>query len=165
MYKLDDIIAYSSQGVCKVVEISTKEFAGQQMEYYILKPVFDSRSTVSVPVSNAKLTSRMRQIMTREEADALIDSIADAEYIWIDDDNKRREAYNALLTEGDPSRIAALFKTLILRRKELEALSRKLRTADDGFLRQSEKLLCCECSYAGCGEQSAIRERLLSTLL
>ncbi len=165
MYKVGDIVAYGSQGICKVDEITTKQIGGISADYYILKPVFDSRCTVSVPVANPKLTARMRQPLNREQALEIVNGMDGAVSLWIDDDNKRRESYNALMTEGDPASMAALFKTLVLRRKELEGLSRKLRTVDENFLRQSEKLLCCELCYAGLGEQGEIRHLLLSRLL
>ena len=165
MYKVGEIIAYGSQGICRVEEITARQIGDFSADYYILKPLYDSRSTVSVPVANEKLTARMRLPLDRKGASELVKSMDGAATLWIDDDNKRRESYNSLVTEGDPYRIAALFKTLVLRRKELESLSRKLRTVDENFLRQTEKLLCNELSYAGVGDMTEIRQLLLSKFL
>ncbi len=165
MYNVGDMVAYGAQGVCRVDEISSRQVGSAAMDYYILKPVFDSRSTISVPVANERLTARMRQPLDSKGAGDVVAGIGAAPSLWTDDDNQRRERYNAIIIDGDPSQIAALFKTLVLRRKELEGLSRKLRSVDENFLRQCEKLLCCELSYAGLGCQTDIKEMLLSRIL
>ena len=165
MYKIGDVVAYGSQGICKVEEIATKQIGGSSADYYILKPIYDSRCTVSVPVANPKLTARMRAPLDTPGAVRLVDGMDSAASLWIDDDNKRRENYNSFMTEGDPAVMAALFKTLILRRRELEGLSRKLRTVDENFLHLSEKLLCCELCYAGMGEMADIKQLLISRIL
>ena len=165
MFNIGDMVAYGAQGVCRVEEITSRQVGNVAMDYYILKPVFDSRSTISVPVANERLTARMRRPLDARQAGDVVAGIGEAQSLWTDDDNKRRERYNALIIDGDPTQIAALFKTLVLRRKELEGLSRKLRSVDENFLRQCEKLLCCELSYAGLGCQSDIKELLLSKVL
>ena len=165
MYNIGDMVAYGAQGVCRVDEIASRQFGGAVMDYYILKPVFDSRSTISVPVANERLTARMRKPLDARQAGDVVDGIGEAQSLWISDDNLRRERYNAVIIDGDPSQVAALFKTLVLRKKELEGLSRKLRSVDENFLRQCEKMLCCELSYAGLGCQSDIKEMLLSRVL
>ena len=165
MYNIGDMVAYGAQGVCRVDEIASRQFGGAVMDYYILKPVFDSRSTISVPVANERLTARMRKPLDARQAGDVVAGIGEAQSLWISDDNLRRERYNAVIIDGDPSQVAALFKTLVLRKKELEGLSRKLRSVDENFLRQCEKMLCCELSYAGLGCQSDIKEMLLSRVL
>ncbi len=165
MYNIGDMVAYGAQGVCRVDEIASRQLGGAVMDYYILKPVFDSRSTISVPVANERLTARMRKPLNARQAGDVVDGIGEAQSLWISDDNLRRERYNAVIIDGDPSQVAALFKTLVLRKKELEGLSRKLRSVDENFLRQCEKMLCCELSYAGLGCQSDIKEMLLSRVL
>jgi len=153
MYKVHEIVAYSSQGVCEITEICQREVAGNLMDYYVMKPVFDSRSTVFVPVDNERLVSRMRRTMTAEEANDLLDNINEGEIIWVDNDAERREKYQGILTEGLPSQLLSMFRTLVLRKKTLEDCSRKLRSADENCMKQAEKLISRECAYA-CGEEA-----------
>lgn len=164
MYKVSEIVAYSSQGICEITEICQREVAGNVMDYYVMKPIFDSRSTVFVPVTNEKLVSRIRRTMTSEEASDLLENINSAEIIWIDNDTKRRDLYQAILTEGIPSQLASLFRTLILRKRTLEASSRKLRSTDETCMRAAEKLIARECSYA-CGEDQDDLIRRLSSMI
>ena len=86
MYKVNEIVAYSSQGICEITEICQREIAGTVMDYYVMKPVFDSRSTVFVPVSNEKLVSRIRKTMTASEAYPQWDLIETVELnVFVDD--------------------------------------------------------------------------------
>ena len=164
MYNVSDIVAYSSQGICEITEICRREIAGTVMDYYVMKPLFDSRSTVSVPVSNEKLVSRIRRIMTADEAAALLDSINDGEILWLDNDAQRRDLYQTILTEGIPSRLASLFRTLMLRKRTLESSSRKLRSTDETCMRTAEKLIVRECSFALGEEQDALSLKLGSMI-
>lgn len=164
MYKVNEIVSYSSQGICEITEICQREIAGIVMDYYVMKPVFDSRSTVFVPVSNEKLVSRMRRVMSPGEASELIETINDGEILWVDNDAERRDLYQSILTEGLPSRLAALLRTLILRKRTLETASRKLRSTDETCMRTAEKLIVRECSYA-LGEDQDSLTQLIASLI
>ena len=49
MYKKGDTVLYVSEGVCKITDITEKKFGDDSIEYYILTPVFNNRSTFFVP--------------------------------------------------------------------------------------------------------------------
>ena len=100
MYNIGDMVAYGAQGVCRVDEIASRQFGGAVMDYYILKPVFDSRSTISVPVANERLTARMRKPLDARQAGDVVDGIGEAQSLWISDDNLRRERYNAVIIDA-----------------------------------------------------------------
>ena len=160
MYKVHEIVAYSSQGICEITEICQREIAGSVMDYYVMKPLYDSRSTVFVPVANEKLVSRIRRTMTADEASELLENINSGEIIWIDNDTRRRDLYQSILTEGDPVRLASLFRTLILRKRTLEECSRKLRSTDETCMKTAEKLISRECSYASGEDQEELARKL-----
>lgn len=165
MYQVNDTVAYSSQGICTVSEICRRDVSGSMVDYYVLKPVADPRSTVYVPVNNERLVARMRAVLCAEQAEQLLGALAQTQSLWIDDDNTRRERYRALLTEGAAADIAGIFKALLCRRRNLEALGRKLRSSDEAFLKQAERLLCAECAEAlGCAAED-VRCRLMAELL
>ena len=165
MYQVNENIAYSSAGVCHIQEITQREIGGVLMDYYVLKPLFDSRSTVYVPLNNDRLLARMRPVLNPDEASALMESLTYLDTCWIENDNLRKEEYRSRITDGLPDDLAAIFKTLILRRKELEANSRKLRSADEGFLKECEKLLSYEVSYAQGSNHTDISQQLYAIVL
>ena len=64
-------VVCGSKGVCVVEEITTLDIAGvdKKREYYILKPLYLSSSTVYIPVDTAE--GSMRKVLAHEEAESL----------------------------------------------------------------------------------------------
>lgn len=60
------------------------------MEYYVLGLVQQDTSTIYVPVSNEKLTSKMGNILTADEVHEFIRFMPDEEEIWISDNIERK---------------------------------------------------------------------------
>lgn len=60
MYRVNDTVVYGAQGVCRIADITKRDIGGMPMDYYVLKPVYDDNSTLFVPISNDKLTAKMR---------------------------------------------------------------------------------------------------------
>ena len=79
--------------------------------------------------------------MSEAEITALIDAMPEEDFIWIADDNARRERYKAILAGGDPSDLIRLIKTLYLRAQTQKAQNKKPRLEDERFMKQAEKLL------------------------
>ena len=73
MYKIGEKIIYGENGVCTVEKIAPLNMSGAQKEklYYHLTPLVGS-GTYFTPVDT---TAFMRPIISREEAEALIDAI------------------------------------------------------------------------------------------
>jgi len=160
MYSINDIVSYSSAGICDITDITNRSIAGRSMDYYVLKPKMDQKSTVFVPVNNAKLIARMRSPMNTSEAKELVDSLCTLGTDWIDNDNERKEVYRSRITDGTPALLAQIYKTLTLRRKELEENSRKLRSADEAFLKECEKLLSFEICNATGSPQDEVKKMI-----
>ena len=69
MYQVGDLIVYGGTGVCRVMEVGPQ--TGGRL-YYTLEPVYGS-CRIFTPVENSKVL--MRPIVTRQEAERLIDEI------------------------------------------------------------------------------------------
>ena len=147
-YKVNDTVMYGAQGVCRIVDISEREFAGNTMTYYILKPVYDEKSTIFVPVKNEKLTEKLRRILSAEEIHTLIKSMPEEKTLWIEEENVRKERYKEILTHGDRTQLIGMLKALDVHRKELEEKGKKLHIADDTFFKEAEKMLYEEFALA-----------------
>ena len=72
MFQVNDMIVYGAHGVCRIAEIEERDFNGSSIEYYILKPVYDEKATIFVPVLNDRLTAKMRRVLSKDEIEALI---------------------------------------------------------------------------------------------
>ena len=53
-YKIGDFVLYGYSGACEIVEIGPLSFGGNNRDYYSLKPVYDERDTIYVPVDKGK---------------------------------------------------------------------------------------------------------------
>ena len=71
MYSVGSLIVYGGTGVCQVEAIEEKAQGGEIRQYYRLKPLYQS-GTISVPVDGKVF---MRPVISREEAEALIDAM------------------------------------------------------------------------------------------
>ena len=72
MYTVGELIVYCGTGVCRVEAIEEKtQPDGSARGYYRLKPLYQS-GTISVPVDGKVF---MRPVISREEAEALIDEL------------------------------------------------------------------------------------------
>jgi CarD family transcriptional regulator len=74
VYKIGEKVIYGNTGVCVVSDITKVVLPGvdSEREYYVLKPVFDS-GTIYAPTMECAVP--MRKIVTKAEAEALIDMI------------------------------------------------------------------------------------------
>ena len=83
VFQKGERVVCGSKGVCVVEEITTLDIAGvdKKREYYILKPLYLSSSTVYIPVDTAE--GSMRKVLAHEEAENLIHRIPEIPLIRI----------------------------------------------------------------------------------
>lgn len=141
MFQINDLITYGTQGVCRIVDVCEREFAKQKNTYYVLRPVYEERSTIYVPVEKEALTAKMRRVLTAEEIHKLISSMPQETAAWVDDEPLRREEYRRILASGDRVELIRVIKALYLHRQRQKENGRKLHLTDENFLKEAEKLL------------------------
>ena len=141
MICVNDVVLYGNDGVCHVIGVTTRKIGGIPEKYYVLRPVSQGTTTIYVPVNNETLVSRMQRLLSLDEAIELIRSVSEEETIWIEDDTKRRFAYEKILEVGDRREIFKLIKTLSLRAQEYKGSKRKMHTADEKLMKEAEKRL------------------------
>ncbi len=146
-YEIGEKIIYSQSGVCAVEDITENEFYGERTEYYVLRPLYDKGSLIYVPTANETLVSRIRGAMTKDEVNGIINYMPNAEDIWIDNDNERREVYSVILLENEPKKLTELIKTLRGRRETQRMKKKRLHIADENFLERAQRILCDEISF------------------
>ena len=147
MFQVNDMVLYGTNGVCKVVDIDERDCGGRMVEYYILKPIYASNSTIFVPVNNEKLTSKMRYVLTKEEIDAKIRAIPEVQEEWMDDERARKEHFKDMVSRADTFELIQLIKMLMEHREKVVARGKKLNVADERMLQEAEKMICDEFSY------------------
>ena len=146
MFRVNDTVNYSTTGVCKIVDIKTESFTGEESRYYVLKPVHQEGSTVYVPTENETLVAKMHKILCRKDVNDLIDQMPTCQLDWIEDEKNRQEAYKKIVAGGDRKDLIGLIRTMYFKQQELTAAGKKLHAADERIMKEAEKLLYDEFS-------------------
>jgi CarD family transcriptional regulator len=91
----------------------------------------------------------MRPALSVEEVFDLIRSMPDADTIWVENVNERKELYKKILLGNDSSALMRLIKTLYLHGQELKnaGKGKKMHVSDERFLKDAENVLYDEFSY------------------
>lgn len=149
MFKVGDLILYGSTGVCRVTDITTRDFSGADEDqlFYILIPLYQN-GIISTPINNTKIF--MRPIITKDEAETLIDMIPTI----------RAEAYHGQILQGltehyekslktyDCMELVKLTMSIYAKKQYVEQQRRKFGAADERFMKRAEELLFGELAAA-----------------
>lgn len=147
MYQIDDVVLYGIHGVCRITQIEPKVFAGEEHLYYMMKPVFDERSTFFVPTENELSIKKLRPLLSVEEIKQLIQTIPTQKTIGIIDEKHRKEAYQQIIESGDRCKILQLIITLHKRKEAQQKAGKKQHLIDERFLKEAETVIGDEFAY------------------
>lgn len=147
MFKIKDVIMYGAQGVCEITGIEEKNISGAKKSYYVLKPVKDNGATIFAPMDNAHVLKKMRRLLSSEEIDTLIGSMAQEEAKWIANEGERREFFKGILAGGDHVELIRMIKSIYLHKQEREATGKRLHVTDERFFKDAEQVLYNEFQY------------------
>lgn len=148
MLTVGQTVVYGTQGVCTVKEISMLKLGKTKGEYYALSPIDDPGSTVYVPTANEKLMSKLRPVLTGEEADALITEAVREPLEWIESDAERKSACDDIVKNGDRKQLMRLVGMLYRRRELLKDQKKHFHNVDAQYLKTAERILHGELAYA-----------------
>ena len=110
MFKKGEYILYGTVGVCQVEGISKPDFSNNDKVYYSLVPKFDQDTTIYIPVDSPKV--KMREIMTRQEAEQFILALPSVEGKQYANDKERPQAYRQILESGDCTQLASMIQEI-----------------------------------------------------
>ncbi len=147
MLSVGETLVYGSSGVCRVEDVCVRDCGSGKREYYVLQPVYDTRSTVYIPTDSEKLVSHVKALLTEEEVYDMISSMPEDGFDWIVNDKERIESFRSILEEGSRHDVIRLLRTLYLRKKELSEKGKKLRSADEAMMQRAERLLYGEFAW------------------
>ncbi len=150
MFGKNEIVSYGTAGICKIEDIRQEKLLKGEKKptlYYILRPVYSPDSTIYLPVDNDALVLKMRRIITKTEIDEILEQIRNDSLAWIDDDQKRAEIFNSIISCGIKPELLLLIKCLYERKKELVNTNRKFHAADEKALATAEKIVKEEFAY------------------
>ncbi|GHU71194.1 CarD family transcriptional regulator [Clostridia bacterium] len=142
MFNVGDTVLYGSNGVCRIIGIEDKCVEGITRHYYVLRPEFDSDSTIHyLPTDNEKAVGKLKRVLSAEEITKLIQSMPTFEADWIADDKTRRASYKEILAKGDRVELIRMIKSLYARQQTQQEKKLKFSPTDEKFMRDAEKRL------------------------
>lgn len=148
MFEVGDYIVCGNNGICRIENISTIDIPDVDPDrlYYILQPAFAKTSVVYVPVDNEKII--MRKVLTKEQANELIDHIPEIETIGEKNDKLREERFKECMKHHDCEDWIKVIKTLYLRKQDRLERGQKVTATDARYLKTAEDNLYCEIAMA-----------------
>lgn len=160
MFCIGQTVLYGSNGVCMVDDVTEKRIGKTKMQYYVLKPLCNNTSTLFVPTANQQLVSKMRRILTEDEAEAILRNLPPCGD-WNDNKQERSEQFRAIITEGSCVELIRLIRLVRTHEQEQLAGGKRLHITDERFLKEAEKMVCEEFSLVLHISRDEVLERIL----
>ena len=138
MFGKGEYVVSGNKGVCLVDDITTLDISGvdKKREYYILKPVYMAGSTVYVPVDTAK--ESMRKVLSKDEAEKLIQEIPNISLIVTTNDKLLEQEYRECMKTNCCAEWIKIIKTIYLRKQKRLEAGRKVTAVDAKYFRIAE---------------------------
>ena len=142
-FDIGEYVSYGIIGMCNIEDIRPMQLSQsvEKMMYYILRPESNPKSTIFVPVNNQKLVSKMRELMTKDEINAMLVRMKDRTLEWEKDVRFRTESFHEILSNGVNQDLILMIRCLHRKRQELVQLGKKLPARDSNTLKTAERLV------------------------
>lgn len=141
MFSIGDYVVSGNKGVCTIEEIRKLDISGADSneDYYILKPIYNTSSTVYIPFSMAETS--MRHVLSKEEADSLVDDIPNIPELEVTNERQLENEYKTLIRSGDVREWVKLLKTIYARKQVRFQAGRKETALDARYFHMAEEFL------------------------
>lgn len=131
MFNVGDRVIYESQGVYKIIEITTSPVdKTDEGLFYVLVPVYEPECNIIItPIEN----KRVREIITMERAEEIINKIPDLSPLTVENERGRRNVYKTALEGPNLEEYVRLIKTVRIRREEFAKGKKRVSETDADF--------------------------------
>ena len=140
MIEKGDLVLYGTHGICDVTDVTTVDIPGIDKDrlYYILN-ARSNNCKIYVAVDGD--LSKMRKLISKEEAKALVSKIGEIEPLKLEDEKKPDAEYKEVLQKYDCVELLKLIKCIYSRRKKRLDEGKKVTAADDKYMHLAEDML------------------------
>lgn len=146
--KTGDLVVYSTRGICRVTQITSKTFDRERRDYFVLTPVFDEKSTYFIPVDYDPERVHIKPALTKTEAQQLIAFAETAAPLeWISSPNLRKQTYEHIYKAMPREEKIRLIKTLKAHEQHQKEIGKQLYASDARILSGCETLIGNELAY------------------
>lgn len=147
MYNVGDTIIYTTCGLCRIDALIQREFNGEIKNYYILKPLNDSKTSLQVQVDNPVTKEKLKTLLKKDDILNLIQKMPLVEPYWIENENERKRHFATVLRSGKRDEVLGVIKSIYEHQKLLKERGRKLHACDEQYYKDAEKMIYEEFSY------------------
>lgn len=164
MFKVGDLVIYGNSGVCRVVEIGKPPLSGipDGQDYYTLAPYYSEKSMIFTPCDNDRVV--MRPIVSRDEAQELVNNVPRIDCLVITDEKKREDCYKEVIRSGDPEKFVSIIKTIHVRKQQRLSEGKKVTASDEKYFQMAEEKLYGELAIALNIEKNTVRDYLFGCM-
>ncbi|MGN0308373.1 MAG: CarD family transcriptional regulator [Lachnospiraceae bacterium] len=147
MFQEKEMIVYGSHGICEVEHIGklNMPMIDPNKLYYTLQPCKEKASVIYAPVENNKTI--MRKILTKEEAQKLLEHVPQVDTLWIANEREREACYKEAIKSCNCEELLRIIKTLYLRKQKRIEDGKKPTAIDERYFQQAEEQLYGELSF------------------
>lgn len=145
MFSIGNSVIHPGEGVCEITDICSRTFDGKTCDYYVLKTVYDSRTTLYIPVETAGYRPKIRLLLNEDQIHEAIDLIKDSLPIISENDNKRRTTFKEIIASGEPTDISRVLKTVY--ELKCSTKGKKQKISDERIIRETETSVFSEFGY------------------
>lgn len=165
MFEKGEYLIYGHNGICKVEDMTHLNLSGVDKGklYYVLAPVNKKESRIYYPVDREK-DGRARRIITREEAEQLLQEIPQIEQIKVTNDKLREDAYKQALYSSDCRKWVSIIKTLFLRRQDRLQHGKRVASVDERYMKMAEDAFYSEVAFVMGKEKEEIENFVISQI-
>lgn len=150
MFQKNDYVYYASGGVCRIEDVCYAPLTGMpaDRQYYVMRSLHDPTGMIYVPVGNENVF--LRPLLTKEQAEALLDAIPTIPTIEEPNAKLLRGKYTEAMRTHAPEEWIKVIKTVYKRMQALAAVSHSQRISDTerSFAEDAKRYLYAELSLA-----------------
>ena len=149
MYTVGEVVNYGVMGVMRITDVTEETLQDVTKKYYVLEELRgDGSSKIFVPLDNERLVASIRPLISKIEAQELLEEIKDlAEVDWHRDNRVRTERFREIIESCDRRMILSMIKTVISKAHEREAEGKKGFISDTNMMNKAKKMLYSELAY------------------
>ena len=159
MLDIGTLVIYGTSGIFRVEDVRNENLGSGERKYYILRDINEKNpTTVFVPTDNEYLVSKMRQVVSANDAKKLISNMPLEPYEWIPEARSRNEFFKKIIESGEREGLLRLMRTVYLKKQELSASRKHVYATDESAMKCAERIIFAEFSVALGIDEDAIVE-------
>lgn len=147
MFQRNQYVYYASGGICQVTDVQLSPLDGMppDRQYYVLHSLHDPNGVMYIPVNSD--TVFLRRLLTKEEAENLVEEIPQISPIAESNAKALRVKYAEAMRKHDPAEWVKVIKTVSQRVRRQSSGSRISET-ERTFAENAKRYLYAELSLA-----------------